>query len=88
MLINTGTGKTEKEFTFPVLNPGANPHVQSAGCRDEGGKRSSRRIAGWQSLEYDANFKESGHTRRFSRGRRRGLERQYVDHQGSHTILK
>jgi hypothetical protein len=59
LLINTATGKAEKEFTFPVLNPGANPHIQfrrvrgtndgtflAAHCRDQ------------KVVEYDANFKE------------------------------
>jgi hypothetical protein len=33
MLINTRTGKTEKEYTLPVLNPGAKARTcNSAGC--------------------------------------------------------
>jgi len=59
MLINTGTGKTEKEFTFPVLNPGASPHVQFRRVHEtKEGTFLAAHLRDNKVVEYDANFKE------------------------------
>jgi hypothetical protein len=59
LLINTTTGNTEKEYTFPVLNPGANPHIQFRRVRqtDEGTFLAAH-LRDQKVVEYDANFKE------------------------------
>ena len=59
MLINTTTGKTEKEYTFPVLNPGANPHIQFRRVREtKDGTFLAAHLRDQKVVEYDANFKE------------------------------
>jgi hypothetical protein len=59
MLINTGTGKTEKEFTFPVLNPGANPHIQFRRVHEtKDGTFLAAHLRDNKVVEYDADFKE------------------------------
>jgi hypothetical protein len=59
MLINTGTGKTEKEFTFPVLNPEASPHVQFRRVSETNeGTFLAAHLRDNKVVEYDANFKE------------------------------
>lgn len=58
-LINTTTGKTEKEFTFPVLNPGASPHIQFRRVREtKEGTFLAAHLRDQKVVEYDANFKE------------------------------
>jgi PQQ-like domain len=59
MLINTTSGKTEKEYTFPVLNPGANPHIQFRRVREtKEGTFLAAHLRDQKVVEYDANFKE------------------------------
>jgi hypothetical protein len=59
MLINTATGKTEKEFTFPVLNPGANPHIQFRRVHEtKDGTFLAAHLRDNKVVEYDADFKE------------------------------
>jgi hypothetical protein len=59
LLINTVTGATEKEFTFPVLNPGANPHVQFRRVHEtKGGTFLAAHLRDGKVVEYDADFKE------------------------------
>jgi len=59
MLINTSTGKTEKEFTFPVLNPEASPHVQFRRVHQtKEGTFLAAHLRDNKVVEYDANFKE------------------------------
>ena len=59
LLINTTTGKTDKEFTFPVLNPGANPHIQFRRVREtKEGTFLAAHLRDQKVVEYDANFKE------------------------------
>jgi hypothetical protein len=59
MLINTGTGKTEKELTFPVLNPEASPHVQFRRVHQtKEGTFLAAHLRDNKVVEYDANFKE------------------------------
>jgi hypothetical protein len=59
MLINTDTGKTEKEFTFPVLNPGANPHIQFRRVHEtKDGTFLAAHLRDNKVVEYDADFKE------------------------------
>jgi hypothetical protein len=59
LLINTTTGKTEKEYTFPVLNPGANPHIQFRRVRKtKEGTFLAAHLRDQKVVEYDANFKE------------------------------
>ena len=59
LLINTGTGKTEKEFTFPVLNPGADPHIQFRRVhRTQSGTFLAAYLRDNKVAEYDADFKE------------------------------
>jgi hypothetical protein len=59
MLINTVTGVTEKEFTFPVLNPGASPHVQFRRVHQtKEGTFLAAHLRDNKVVEYDADFKE------------------------------
>jgi hypothetical protein len=59
LLINTTSGKTEKEYTFPVLNPGANPHIQFRRVREtKAGTFLAAHLRDQKVVEYDANFKE------------------------------
>jgi hypothetical protein len=59
LLINTTTGKTEKEMTFPVLNPGANPHIQFRRVHEtKEGTFLAAHLRDQKVVEYDANFKE------------------------------
>jgi hypothetical protein len=59
LLINTTTGKTEKEYTFPVLNPGANPHIQFRRVHEtKDGTFLAAHLRDQKVVEYDANFKE------------------------------
>jgi hypothetical protein len=59
LLINTTTGQTEKEYTFPVLNPGANPHIQFRRVREtKEGTFLAAHLRDQKVVEYDANFKE------------------------------
>jgi hypothetical protein len=59
MLINTKTGATEKEFTFPALNPGANPHVQFRRVNEtKDGTFLAAHLRDNKVVEYDADFKE------------------------------
>jgi len=59
MLINTKTGATEKEFTFPVLNPGANPHIQFRRVHEtRDGTFLAAHLRDNKVVEYDADFKE------------------------------
>jgi hypothetical protein len=59
MLINTTTCKTEKEYTFPVLNPEANPHIQFRRVRQtKEGTFLAAHLRDQKVVEYDANFKE------------------------------
>jgi hypothetical protein len=59
LLINTMTGKTEKEYTFPVLNPEANPHIQFRRVREtKDGTFLAAHLRDQKVVEYDANFKE------------------------------
>ena len=59
LLINTTTGKTEKEYTFPVLNPEANPHIQFRRVRQtKEGTFLAAHLRDQKVVEYDANLKE------------------------------
>ncbi len=59
LLINTTTSKTEQEYTFPVLNPGANPHIQFRRVREtKDGTFLAAHLRDQKVVEYDANFKE------------------------------
>ncbi len=59
LLINTTTGKTEKEFTFPVLNPEKSPHLQFRRVREtKDGTFLAAHCRDQKVVEYDANFKE------------------------------
>ncbi len=59
LLINTTTGKTEKEYTFPVLNPGANPHIQFRRVHEtKEGTFLAAHLRDQKVVEYDANFSE------------------------------
>ncbi len=59
MLINTTTGRTEKEFTFPGLNPGANPHIQFRRVHEtKDGTFLAAHLRDNQVVEYNADFKE------------------------------
>jgi len=59
LLINTTTGKTEKEYTFPVLNPGANPHIQFRRVHEtKDGTFLAAHLRDQKVVEYDPNFKE------------------------------
>jgi hypothetical protein len=59
LLINKTTGKTEKEYTFPVLNPGANPHIQFRRVHEtKEGTFLAAHLRDQKVVEYDANFKE------------------------------
>jgi hypothetical protein len=59
LLINTTTGQTEKEYTFPVLNPTANPHIQFRRVRQtKEGTFLAAHLRDQKVVEYDANFKE------------------------------
>ena len=59
LLINTTTGQTEKEFTFPVLNPGANPHIQFRRVHEtKDGTFLAAHLRDNKVVEYDADFKE------------------------------
>jgi hypothetical protein len=59
LLINTTTGKTEKEYTFPILNPKANPHLQFRRVREtKDGTFLAAHCRDQKVVEYDANFKE------------------------------
>jgi hypothetical protein len=59
LLINTTTGKTEKEYTFPVLNPGANPHIQFRRVHEtKEGTFLAAHLRDQKVVEYDANFKQ------------------------------
>jgi hypothetical protein len=59
LLINTTTGKTEKEYTFPVLNPEKSPHIQFRRVRQtKEGTFLAAHLRDQKVVEYDANFKE------------------------------
>jgi hypothetical protein len=59
MLINTKSGVTEREFTFPVLNPGANPHIQFRRVHEtKDGTFLAAHLRDNKVVEYDADFKE------------------------------
>jgi hypothetical protein len=59
LLINTTTGKTEKEYTFPVLNPQDSPHIQFRRVRQtKDGTFLAAHLRDNKVVEYDANFKE------------------------------
>jgi len=59
MLINTATGQTEKEFTFPVLNPGESPHIQFRRVHEtREGTYLAAHLRDNKVVEYDANFHE------------------------------
>ena len=59
MLINTVTGNTVKEFTFPVLNPGESPHIQFRRVHEtREGTFLAAHLRDNKVVEYDANFKE------------------------------
>jgi hypothetical protein len=59
MLINTTTGKTEKEYTFPVLNPEKGPHLQFRRVREtKDGTFLAAHCRDQKVVEYDSNFKE------------------------------
>src|ERR1022692_3474316 len=59
LLINTTTGKTEKEYTFPVLNPGKNPHIQFRRVHQtKEGTFLAAHLRDQKVVEYDADFKE------------------------------
>jgi hypothetical protein len=59
MLINIVTGKTEKEMTFPVLNPEKSPHIQFRRVHQtKEGTFLAAHLRDQKVVEYDANFKE------------------------------
>ena len=59
LLINTTNGATEKEFTFPVLHPGANPHIQFRRVHEtKDGTFLAAHLRDNKVVEYDADFKE------------------------------
>jgi hypothetical protein len=59
MLINTVTGDTEKEFSFPVLNPAESPHIQFRRVHETGeGTFLAAHLRDNKVVEYDANLKE------------------------------
>jgi hypothetical protein len=59
MLINIVTGQTEKEMTFPVLNPEKSPHIQFRRVHEtKDGTFLAAHLRDQKVVEYDANFKE------------------------------
>jgi hypothetical protein len=59
LLINTTTDKTEKQYTFPVLNPKANPHIQFRRVHETmDGTFLAAHLRDQKVVEYDANFNE------------------------------
>src|ERR1017187_3759520 len=59
MLINTVTGNTEKELTFPVSNPGESPHIQFRRVHEtKDGTFLAAHLRDNKVVEYDADFKE------------------------------
>jgi hypothetical protein len=59
MLINTVTGATEKEMTFPVLNPEAKPHLQFRRVHEtKEGTYLAAHLRDNKVVEYDADLKE------------------------------
>jgi Mala s 1-like protein len=59
MLINTVTGNTEKEFTFPVMNPEQSVHIQFRRVHQtKEGTFLAAHLRDSKVVEYDANFKE------------------------------
>jgi len=75
LLINTTTGKTEKEYTFPVLNPEANPHIQFRRVREtKDGTFLAAHLRIKKSWNMTRTSKKSGPTHAVIRGGRRGLK--------------
>jgi len=59
LLINTVTGATEMEKTFPVLNPDKSPHLQFRRVhRTKDGTFLAAHLRDNKVVEYDANFNE------------------------------
>ncbi len=59
LLINTVTGATEMEKTFPVLNPDKSPHLQFRRVhRTKDGTYLAAHLRDNKVVEYDANFNE------------------------------